>query len=102
MYSMYLGYAVYYFTRKSFTFALPVMVQVLPLTKVDIGFIASGFYISYGVSKFLSGILSDRANPRYFMAIGLIITGILNILFGFPSEITSPPFFPAKGPISIR
>lgn len=90
MYSMYIGYAIYYFTRKSFTFALPVMITTIHLTKPEIGFIASGFYVSYGISKFLSGIVSDRANPRYFMACGLIITGILNIIFGFCSSL---PFF---------
>src|SRR5262249_22918029 len=41
----------------------------------------------YGVSKFASGVLSDRANPRYFMAIGLFLTGLLNIFFGFSSSL---------------
>ncbi len=45
------------------------------------------FYITYGCSKFLSGIISDRSNPRYFMGIGLIATGIVNILFGFSSSL---------------
>ena len=83
MYSMFVGYGVFYFTRKSFTFALPFIVKVLPITKVEIGMVASAFYITYGLSKFLSGVISDRSNPRYFMAFGLIMTGVLNILFGF-------------------
>ncbi|XNM55223.1 MFS transporter [Escherichia coli] len=47
----------------------------------DIGLLATLFYITYGVSKFVSGIVSDRSNARYFMGIGLIATGIINILF---------------------
>ncbi len=80
---MYIGYAFYYFTRKSLNFVLPMMMVDLNLTKVDVGIFSTIIYISYGLSKFVSGIISDRSNPRFFMSIGLIITGILNIVFGF-------------------
>jgi len=84
---MYIGYAVFYFTRKSFTFAMPVMLKVLPMTKADLGLISTSFYVIYGISKFISGMLSDRSNPRYFMALGLIATGIVNLLFGLSSSV---------------
>lgn len=87
MYAMYIGYAGFYLTRKSFTFAMPQMMQELHFTKSDLGILASIFYVTYGVSKFISGMLSDRSNPRYFMAIGLIATGIANIFFGFSSSL---------------
>lgn len=32
-------------------------------------------------------MLADRSNPRYFMATGLILTGVFNILFGMSSSI---------------
>jgi OPA family sugar phosphate sensor protein UhpC-like MFS transporter len=84
---MYIGYAFYYFTRKSFTFAMPALMQDLGFDKADLGILGSILYITYGMSKFLSGILADRSNPRYFMAAGLILTGIFNILFGWSSSI---------------
>ena len=86
-YSMYVGYLFYYFTRKSFTFITPFLSADLDLTKGDIGFLASTLSISYGISRFTSGIMCDRSNPRYFMAFGLIITGFCNILFGFSSSV---------------
>ncbi len=86
-YSMYIGYIFYYFSRKSFTFAMPSMMQDLGLEKSEMGILASIMAITYGLSKFISGILSDRSNPRYFMAFGLIFTGIVNILFGFCSSM---------------
>ncbi|HSX12639.1 MAG TPA: MFS transporter family glucose-6-phosphate receptor UhpC [Rhabdochlamydiaceae bacterium] len=86
-YGMYIGYVFYYFTRKSFTFAMPSMMTDLGFDKADLGILASVTAITYGVSKFLSGVLSDRSNPRYFMGIGLILTGILNIFFGLSSSI---------------
>ena len=85
--SIYLGYATFYFTRKSFTFAMPAMIDDLGYSKADLGILASILYISYGISKFISGILSDRTNPRYFMAIGLILTGVANIAFGNASSL---------------
>ena len=86
-YSMYIGYVFFYLSRKSFTFAMPAMLVDLGYTKANLGVLASILYIMYGVSKFLSGILSDRSNPRYFMAVGLILTGVFNILFGLSSHL---------------
>lgn len=84
-YAMWVGYALFYFTRKSFTFAMPAMQSELGLGKFELGLLGSILYISYGASKFLSGILADRSNPRYFMSIGLILTGIFNLFFGMSS-----------------
>lgn len=84
-YAMYIGYAFYYFTRKSFTFAMPAMQAELGLGKFELGLLGSILSLSYGASKFLSGILGDKSNPRYFMSIGLVLTGIFNILFGMSS-----------------
>lgn len=84
-YGMYIGYALFYFTRKSFTFAMPAMQSELGLGKFELGLLASILSLSYGASKFLSGILGDKSNPRYFMSIGLILTGIFNLLFGMSS-----------------
>ena len=86
-FGMYIGYAFFYFTRKSFTFAMPAMMGALGFTKTDLGILGSVLYLSYGLSKFISGVMADRSNPRYFMGIGLILTGIFNIFFGFSSSI---------------
>lgn len=86
-YSMFLGYAFYYFTRKSFTFAMPTLMQDLGLDKSQLGFLASVWAVSYGLSKFASGIIGDRSNPRYFMSVGLILTGLCNIFFGLASSV---------------
>ena len=87
MITIYIGYAVFYFTRKSFNFVMPAMLTDLGLQKADIGIMGTAFYLTYGVSKFLSGVLGDRSNPRYFMGIGLMMTGIVNILFGMSSSV---------------
>ena len=86
-YSMFIGYVFYYFTRKSFTFAMPALMADLGYDKAQLGILGSVLYITYGLSKFASGVMSDQSNPRFFMAFGLIITGITTILFGFASSL---------------
>ena len=86
-YSMFVGYAFYYFTRKSFTFAMPTLMRDLGLDKSELGILGSIMAISYGLSKFANGIIGDRSNPRAFMAIGLILTGFFNIFFGCSSSL---------------
>lgn len=87
LYSTLIGYAFYYFTRKSFSIAMPGMIQDLHFEKSQLGLLGSIFSVTYGVSKFTSGIIGDRVNPRYFMALGLMLTGVVNILFGMSSSI---------------
>ena len=87
MASIWLGYAVFYFTRNSYKSVMPKMLEDLGLQLSDVGMLSTIFYIVYGSSRFIGGIMSDKANPRYFMGIGLIITGIINILFGMSSSV---------------
>lgn len=87
LYSMFVGYALYYFTRKSFTFAMPGLISDLHFDKSQLGILGSVLYITYAISKFASSIISDKSNPRYFMAIGLFLTGVFNIFFGMSSSI---------------
>lgn len=87
--SMFVGYALYYFTRRSFTFAMPGLIEDLHFDKGDLGLLGSILYITYAVSKFASSALFDRYrfSPRYFMAIGLICSGFVNIFFGLSSSL---------------
>ena len=87
MLSMYLGYGMFYFTRKSLNFAMPALISDLGLAQSDIGFLGTLFYITYGLSKFFSGMVSDQAKPSYFMGLGLVATGIINIIFGLSSSL---------------
>ncbi|MFA5162302.1 MAG: MFS transporter [Elusimicrobiales bacterium] len=81
MLTIFAGYAGYYFVRSNFSIAKPYMIKELGLTTGDVGLIATGLSVAYGVSKFVMGSVSDRSNPRYFMATGLIVSGIINLFF---------------------
>lgn len=86
---MYMGYVFYYFTRKSCTFAIPLLMadSSLNLSIGQLGILGSVLSITYGLSKFFSGVMADKSNPRYFMAFGLMLTGLCNIAFGLSSTV---------------
>ncbi|WP_318840071.1 MFS transporter family glucose-6-phosphate receptor UhpC [Providencia sp. PROV080] len=93
MIALYAGYATYYFTRKSFNYVMPEMIKDLGISISDVGILTTAFYLVYGISRFASGIMSDASNPRFFMGVGLIITGFINIFFGMSSSLWLFTFF---------
>ena len=87
MYTTMIGYALFYFVRKNMSLALPGMEAELGITKAQLGLFLTLHGLLYGVSKLFNGILGDRANPRYFMAAGLALSALMNILFGMSSTV---------------
>lgn len=79
--SVFIGYMVSYFVRYNFNAATVHLREEVGLTMGQIGLIITFFGASYGVSKFVMGFVSDRSNPRIFLALGLIFSGICNLLF---------------------
>ena len=86
-YSIYTGYAMFYFTRKSFTFSMPALMTDLGFDKADLGFLGTLLAVTYAISKFLSGVISDKSSLRVLMGAGLVLTGIFNLCVGFSSSI---------------
>src|SRR5688572_29596681 len=80
LYASFLGYAVFYFCRVNISMAIPQMQADLGYTKAEIGLVVSGLQLAYGLGKFGNGILADRANPRVFMSLGLMLSGVVNIV----------------------
>lgn len=81
MLSIFSGYTFFYFVRNNFSLAKPYLIKDYGLSKSDVGLIATGLAVAYGLSKFIMGSVSDRSNPRYFMATGLILSGLINLVF---------------------
>ncbi len=81
------GYALFYFVRKNLSIAMPAMQTDLGITKVELGIFLTLHGLIYGVSKFVNGFIGDRVNARYFMVIGLVLSAVCNIIFGFSSAV---------------
>ncbi|EMA3639538.1 glycerol-3-phosphate transporter [Providencia stuartii] len=85
---IFLGYAAYYLVRKNFALAIPALTEQ-GFTKGELGFALSGISFAYGISKFIMGSFSDRANPRYFLPAGLILAASVMLIMGFVPWATS-------------
>jgi OPA family glycerol-3-phosphate transporter-like MFS transporter len=79
---IFVGYAGYYLVRKNFSLAMPYLIDE-GYSRTELGFALSGVSIAYGLSKLLMGSVSDRSNPRYFMALGLGLSACVMFVFGF-------------------
>lgn len=80
---IFIGYAAFYLVRKNFALAIPDILKDYPqYSKAALGSAMTGLSIAYGVSKFIMGSVSDRSNPRWFMALGLLLTSATTFAFG--------------------
>src|SRR4051812_38940753 len=79
----FLGYAFYYLVRGNTVSVVTIEMQhSLGYTKEMIGNIGAITALTYGLSKFLMGAVSDRSDPRRFMSAGLLLTALCNFGFG--------------------
>ena len=90
---MYIGYTIFYFTRKNISPALPLISDKLDIDLVQLGILSSVFYVVYGIGKFISGLFADRANIRMFMAIGLFLASFIHLFIGFLDSLFLIVFF---------
>ncbi len=84
-----IGYALFYFVRKNFSFAIPGLTAEYGITKTSFGIIMTLVTIVYGVSRFLNGLIADRMNARYHMSIGLFLCAIANFAFGWGTDLSA-------------
>jgi len=80
---IFIGYAAFYLVRNNFALALPAILKAHPeYSKVQLGWAMTALLTAYGVAKFIMGAVSDRSNPRGFMALGLLLTSAVTFAFG--------------------
>ena len=81
------GYGTFYFVRKNYSMAMPLMEGHLHLSKQSLGLILTLHGLVYGISKFISGMAADRANARVFMSLALLCSAVVNVCFGLSSAM---------------
>ncbi len=82
MESTFLGYGTFYLVRNNLAPVAKEMEGALQYDHSTIGDILAITAISYGLSKFLMGSVSDRCDVRKFMACGLLLSACCNFAFG--------------------
>lgn len=73
-------YAVVYMTKSCYSAAMASIVHEGVLTKSQTGLITAAFYFVYAPLQILGGVFADRYNPERMIKIGLVGSGIANLI----------------------
>ena len=76
------AYTLYYVCRMTLGVVKQPLIDGGILTAGQLGIIGSAFYFVYAVGKFLNGFIADYCNIRRFMAVGIGISALVNLLLG--------------------
>jgi OPA family glycerol-3-phosphate transporter-like MFS transporter len=82
----FLAYATFYLVRNNFAPVSKEIGAALHYNKDMIGNILAGTAIAYGVGKFVMGYFADRSDARKYLAVGLLLTAMVNLFFGAASD----------------
>jgi len=75
-------YASYYLGRVNFSTAIPGLRNSLGLSSQDVGVLSTGFFLSYAAGQLISGHLGDRTSPRRLVFFGMLLSSVMNLVFG--------------------
>ena len=89
-YSSFIAYVVFHICRKNIAVALPSMGEALHLSNTELGLLGSSLYITYGIGKFVNGVIADKANVRTFLPTALILSAICNLCFVLSAIFVTP------------
>ncbi len=74
------AYSLYYVCRMSISVFKQPLIDNEVLTPGQLGLVGSAFMFVYAVGKFLNGFIADYCNIRRFMATGLFVSSVINLV----------------------
>ena len=89
-YACFIGYTVFYLCKKNIAVALPGLSEEYGYTNTELGLLGSSLYLTYGIGKFVNGVLADGSDVRKFLPTALIMTAIANLCFGLSAVFITP------------
>ena len=90
-----IAYSLYYVCRMSLSVVKQPLIDEGVLTAGELGLIGSALLLVYAVGKFMNGFIADYCNVRRFMATGLLISTLVNLLMGVFGLLQGPAGLPS-------
>ena len=84
------AYTLYYVCRGTLGVVKQPLIDGGVLTAGQLGIIGSAFYFVYAVGKFTNGFIADYCNIRRFMAVGIGISALINLILGILGLLVTP------------
>lgn len=91
-----IAYSLYYVCRMSLSVVKQPIIDSGVLTPGELGLIGSAFLFVYAAGKFTNGFIADYCNIRRFMATGLLVSSVINLLMGISGLLDG-----AEGVVSV-
>ena len=85
------AYSLYYVCRMSLSVVKQPLIDEGMLSAGQLGLIGSALLFVYALGKFMNGFIADYCNVRRFMATGLFISALVNLLLGAIGFIKGMP-----------
>ena len=76
------AYSLYYVCRLSLSIVKQPLIDGGIFTAGQLGVIGSSLLFVYAVGKFMNGFIADYCNIKRFMATGLLVSAVANLLLG--------------------
>jgi len=86
--SVWISYAMFYIGRVNMSIAIPGIMDEYGYTKTTMGLILTALFGAYAFGQFVNGQLGDKFGGRIMVSLGLILSAVFNLLFGFSSILT--------------
>ena len=92
LWTVWFTYGAFYFCRTNVSAVVPGLKESvesggLGLTPTQVGYILGATKIAYAAGQLLNGQLAEQLPPRKMLAIGMLGTAALNVLFGMGSAL---------------
>lgn len=93
-----IGYSLYYVCRTSLNVVKQPILESGVLEADQLGVIGAALLFTYAIGKFVNGFMADYSNIKRFMATGLAVSAIANLLVGLLDfSYTSGAFMASSG-----
>ena len=86
---IFIGYAGFYLIRNNIPLIATILKDENGISTVGLGILSNALLIAYGLSKFLSAMVSDRSNARYFLPLGLALSAMANFAIAFIPAVSA-------------
>ena len=81
-------YIIALFGRMSYSAVMVALIANGSMDEAQAGLIGTALFVVYGVSQIFSGLIGDRISPKKMIFVGLIGSGILNLIMGLTGQYT--------------
>ena len=88
------AYSLFYLCRLSMGVVKKPLIDEGLFSAAELGVIASAFYFVYAIGKFINGFIADYCNVRRYMATGLAVSSVINLLMGLTGLASGFDDFP--------